>query len=172
MTPLRRRMLEDMQLRNLSPNTQEAYVRAVSQLARFYKKSPDQLQREEVRAYLVHSVQQRRVSPSTYNQIRCALCFFYQVTLGREGVVDHVVCQKTPRRLPVILSRAEVAQFFAAIRRPKYRAVFMTIYATGLRVSEVVALRVGDIDSKRMVIRVCQGKGQKDRYVMLSPRLL
>jgi site-specific recombinase XerD len=165
-------MLEDMQLRNLAPNTQEAYIRAVAQLAQFYKKSPDQLKREEVRAYLVHAVQQRRVSPSTYNQIRCALCFFYHVTLGHEGMVDHVVCQKTPKQLPVVLSRAEVAQFFAAIPGLKYRTLFMTIYAAGLRVSEVVALRVADIDSKRMVIRVCQGKGRKDRYVMLSPKLL
>jgi site-specific recombinase XerD len=117
-------------------------------------------------------VQRRRVSPSTYNQIRCALCFFYHVILCRDGMVDPVVCQKTPKRLPVILSRAEVAQFFAAIRGLKYRTLFMTIYAAGLRVSEAVALRVADIDSKRMVIRVYQGKGRKDRYVMLSPKLL
>jgi integrase/recombinase XerD len=172
MTPLRQRMLEDMQLRNLSPQTQRAYVRAVAKLAQFYQKSPDQLQREEVRAYLVHLVQKRQVSFSLYNQIRCALRFLYQVTLGREWVLDRIVCQKVAKRLPVVLSRAEMAQFFAAIRWLKDRAMFMTVYGAGLRVSELVALRVCDIDSQRMVIRVQQGKGRKDRYVMLSPKLL
>ena len=172
MTPLRQRMLEDMQMRNLAPLTQSAYVRAVAQLAQHYGKAPDRISREEVRAYLVELIQQRQVSASRYNQVRCALRFFYQVTLGREWTLDHVVCQKTGRKLPVVLSRAEVARFFGAIRRIKSRAVFMTLYAAGLRVSEVVTLRVRDIDSQRMVIRVCQGKGKKDRYVMLSPKLL
>jgi site-specific recombinase XerD len=165
-------MLEDMQMRNLAPLTQSAYVRAVAQLAQHYGKAPDRISREEVRAYLVELIQQRQVSASRYNQVRCALRFFYQVTLGREWTLDHVVCQKTGRKLPVVLSRAEVARFFGAIRRIKSRAVFMTLYAAGLRVSEVVTLRVRDIDSQRMVIRVCQGKGKKDRYVMLSPKLL
>jgi site-specific recombinase XerD len=165
-------MLEDMQMRNLAPLTQSAYVRAVAQLAQHYGKGPDRISREEVRAYLVELIQQRQVSASRYNQVRCALRFFYQVTLGREWTLDHVVCQKTGRKLPVVLSRAEVARFFGAIRRIKTRAVFMILYAAGLRVSEVVTLRVRDIDSQRMVIRVCQGKGKKDRYVMLSPKLL
>jgi integrase/recombinase XerD len=172
MTPLRRRMLEDLQMRNLSPHTQEAYLRAVAHLARFYQKSPDQLGTEQVRAYLIHLINERHTSPSLYNQIRCALKFFFQVTLGQEWVLDRIVCQKTGRRLPVVLSRAEVSQFLGAIRNLKYRALLMTVYAAGLRVSEVVALRVADIDSQRMLIRVCQGKGQKDRYVMLSPTLL
>jgi integrase/recombinase XerD len=172
MTPLRQRMLEDMQMRNFSPHTQRAYVRAVAQLALFYNKSPDLLQREEVRAYLVHLVQKRHVSFSHYNQIRCALKFFYQVTLSREWILDRIVCQKIAKKLPVVLSREEMAQFFAAIHWLKDRALFMTLYGAGLRVSEVVTLRVHDIDSKRMVIRVYQGKGRKDRYVMLSPKLL
>jgi integrase/recombinase XerD len=172
MTPLRQRMLEDMQMRNLAPLTQTAYVRAVADLARHYGKAPDRISRAEVRAYLVDLIQQRRVSASRYNQVRCALRFFYQVTLGREWTLNRVVCQKTGRKLPVVLSRAEVAQFFGGIRSIKYRALFMTLYAAGLRVSEVVTLRVRDIDSQRMVIRVCQGKGRKDRYVMLSPQLL
>lgn len=171
MTPLRQRMLEDLQMRNLSPNTQEAYVRAVACLAKYYGRSPDRISRKEIRAYLVQLVQ-RRVSPSMYNQHRCALRFFYEVTLGRAWMLDRIVCQKPAKKLPVVLSREEVLQFFAAIRQLKHRALFMTIYAAGLRVSEGVALRPGDIDSKRMVIRVCQGKGNKDRYVMLSPRLL
>jgi integrase/recombinase XerD len=172
MTPLRQRMLDDLQMRNLSVHTQEAYIRAVAKLAQHYRKPPDQLTREEVRAYLVHLIQDRHASPSLYNQVRAALKFFYQVTLGQEWVLDRIVCQKTGRRLPVVLSRAEIAQFLGAIRNLKYRALFMTVYATGLRVSEIVALRVAAIDSQRMVIRVCQGKGQKDRYVMLSPKLL
>jgi integrase/recombinase XerD len=174
MTPLRQRMLEDMQMRNLSRGTQMVYVRAVMQLARHYRKSPDQLQREEIRGYLVHLIQKRRVAPSTYNQVRCALKFFYQVTLGQEWVLDRIVCQKTEKHLPVVLSQSEVVQFFASIRKMKlkFRALFMTIYGTGLRGSEAAALQVRDIDSQRMVIRVRQGKGKKDRYVMLSPKLL
>lgn len=172
MTPLRQRMLEDLRMRNLSPNTQVAYIRAVAHLARHYGKSPERITREEVRAYLVRLIEQRRASPSLYNQVRCALRFFYEVTLGRKWVLDRVVCQKQAKKLPVVLSRAEVARFFGAIRRLKYRALLMTLYAAGLRVSEVVALRAQDIDSQRMVIRVCQGKGMKDRYVMLSARLL
>ena len=150
------------------------YVRAVMQLSRHYRKSPDQLQREEIRGYLVYLAQQRRVAPSTYNQVRCALKFFYQVTLGREWVFDRIVCQKTEKHLPVVLSQSEVVRFFGAIRKMKlkFRALFMTIYGAGLRGSEAAALQVSDIDSQRMVIRVRQGKGKKDRYVMLSPKLL
>ena len=171
MTPLRQRMLEDMQMRNLSRGTQMVYVRAVMQLARHYRKSPDQLQREEIRGYLVYLAQQRRVAPSTYNQVRCALKFFYQVTLGQEWILDRIICQKTEKHLPVVLSQSEVVQFFASIRKMKlkFRALFMTIYGAGLRGSEAAALQVSDIDSQRMVIRVRQGKGKKDRYVMLSP---
>jgi integrase/recombinase XerD len=171
MTPLRQRMLQDMQMRNLSPHTLEAYVRAVARLAAYYNRAPDQLDWEQVRSFLVHLVGQR-VSFSLFNQIRCALVFFYRVTLGRDWNFDRIACQKQPKRLPVVLSQAEIAQFFAAISRLKYRALFMAVYAAGLRVSEVVALRPEDIDSKRMVLRVCQGKGKKDRIVMLSPKLL
>jgi integrase/recombinase XerD len=158
-------------MRNLSPHTQDAYVRAVAKLAAYYMTPPDRVDPEQVRAFLVHLVGQR-VSFSLFNQTRCALVFFYRVTLGRDWDFDRFPCQKQPKRLPIVLSPAEIAQFFAAIRRLKYRALFMAVYACGLRVSEVVALRAEDIDSKRMVLRVCQGKGMKDRYVMLSPKLL
>jgi site-specific recombinase XerD len=164
-------MLQDMQMRNLSPHTLEAYVRAIARLAAFYKMSPDRLDLEQVRGFLVHLVSQH-ISFSLFNQVRCALVFFYRITLGRDWDFDRFPCQKQAKRLPVVLSQAEIAQFFAAIRRLKYRALFMAVYACGLRVSEVVALRAEDIDSKRMVLRVCQGKGRKDRYVMLSPKLL
>jgi site-specific recombinase XerD len=171
MTPLRQRMLQDMQMRNLSPHTQQAYIRAVARLAAFYKLSPDRLDPEQVRNFLVHLVGQR-VSFSLFNQVRCALILFYRVTLGRDWTFDRIGCQKQPKRLPVVLSQEEMTQFFAAIDRLKYRALFMAVYGCGLRVSEVVALRAEDIDSKRMVLGVCQGKGMKDRYVMLSPKLL
>jgi integrase/recombinase XerD len=171
MTPLRQRMLQDMQMRNFSCHTHEAYIRAVAKLATFYKTSPDRLGLEQVRAFLVHLAGQQ-VSFGLFNQTRAALVFFYRVTLGRDWAFDRIGCQKQPQRLPVVLSQAEIAQFFAAIRRLKYRALFMAVYACGLRVSEAVALRAADIDSQRMVLRVCQGKGQKDRYVMLSPKLL
>lgn len=172
MTPLRQRMLEDMQMRNFSPHTQEAYIRAVAQLALYYKRSPDQLGTEEVRAYLLHLINEHHVAPSTFNQVRCAPRFFYHVTLGRDWALDRIVCQKEEKKLPVVLSRDEVRRLFAAARRIKSRAILMTLYASGLRVSELVGLKVGDIDSQRMAIRVCQGKGKKDRYVMLSPTLL
>jgi len=170
-TPLRQRVLQDMQMRNLSPHTLEAYVRAVARLAAFYKTSPDRLDLEQVRAFLVHLVEQQ-VSFSLFNQTRAALVFFYRVTLGRDWAFDRIACQKQQKRLPVVLSQPEIAQFFAAVGRLKYRALFMAAYAGGLRVSEVVALRAEDIDSQRVVLRVCQGKGKKDRFVMLSPKLL
>ncbi len=126
----------------------------------------------EVRAYLVHLVHKRHVSWSYYNQALFALRFLYNVTLGKDWIVKSIVCPKQEKKLPVVLSPSEVGQFFRAITNLKHRAILMTAYASGLRVSEVVALRVEDIDSQRMVIRVQQVKGRKDRYVMLSPRLL
>jgi site-specific recombinase XerD len=164
-------MLDDMRMRNLSECTQEVYVRVVAQFARHFGQSPDQLERGHVREYLLHLVR-RHVSWSRFNQVRCALHFFYRVTLGKDWPKEEIVCAKTPKRLPVILSRDEVRQLFAARHRLKTRALLLTLYATGLRVSELVHLKVTDIDSRRMVIRVQQGKGQKDRYVMLSAVLL
>jgi site-specific recombinase XerD len=172
MTPLRRRMIEDMRLRNLAPRTIETYVDRVADFARFFGTSSEHLGPDHIRAYLLHLVEQKRVSFSYLNQARSALRFLYRVTLGREWVDDRVGCAKVPRRLPVVLSLDEVAQFFAAVGNLKHRALLMTAYAAGLRLSEVVALRVEDIDSRRMVLRVRQGKGRKDREVMLSPRLL
>jgi site-specific recombinase XerD len=168
MTPLRQRMLEDMKMRNLSPHTQEAYSRAVAKFAKHFGKSPDQLGREDIRTYLLALIQ-RGASWSLYNQVRCALHFFYRVTLHKDWPKEVIVCAKAPKRLPIVLSRGEVGHFLGVIRN---RAMFTTLYATGLRASELLALQVSDLDSARMVIRVCQGKGRKDRYVMLSPRLL
>lgn len=172
MGKLRTRMIEDMQMRNFSPHTQRAYVHAVARFAKFHRRPPDQLGPEEVRTYLVYLVQQRRVSWALYNQVLCALRFFFHTTLSRDRLLNGIPCPKGHKRLPVILSAAEVRRFFEAITNLKHRAMFMTAYATGLRVSELVGLRVEDIDSPRMLIRVRQGKGRKDRYVMLSDRLL
>jgi integrase/recombinase XerD len=172
MTPLRRRMVDDMTLRNFTPATIEAYVRCVARFARHFRSSPDLLGPEQVRAYLLHLLQERHVSLSYYKLTRCALRFFYRETLGRDDVPQSLAPVKQPRTLPVVLGPDELARFFAAVKNLKHRALLMTAYAAGLRVSEVTRLRVTDIDSARMVIRVRHGKGQKDRYVMLSPRLL
>jgi integrase/recombinase XerD len=172
MTALRRRMIDDMTLRNFTPTTIEVYVRCVARFARHFNSSPDHLGPEQVRAFLLHLTQERHISFSYYKVTRCALRFFYRVTLGRDDVPASIAPLKQPCRLPVVLSPDEVACFFAAITNIKHRALLMTAYAAGLRVSEVTRLRVSDIDSRRMVIRVRLGKGQNDRYVMLSPRLL
>jgi site-specific recombinase XerD len=172
MTELRQRMLDDLQLRNFSPHTQTAYVSAVARFARHFGASPARLGPEEVRRYLLYLVHERRAAWSTYNVTLCALRFLYQTTLGRSGLLDGIPCPKEPKRLPVVLSRDEAAQFLAAAPNLRTRAMLTISYATGLRVSEVAALELSDIDSQRMIIRVRQGKGLKDRQVMLSPTLL
>ena len=172
MTPLRRRMIEDMELRNFAPGSITVYVRCVARFAEHFGSSPDRLGPEHVRDFLLHLIQERRVSWSYYNQHLQALRFLYNTTLGRDWVLRHITCPKRPQRLPVVLGPDELTHFLAAIPGLKHRALLMTAYAAGLRVSEVAALRVEDIDSQRMTIRIRQGKGRKDRYVMLSPRLL
>jgi integrase/recombinase XerD len=171
LSPLRRRMIEDMRVRNLSPATQEAYVRAVEKLSRHFGRSPDRLNLEDVRAFQVHLAAQG-YAWSTVNQTVCALRFFYGVTLGRERMPKHLAYAHQPSKLPVVLSASEVARFLAAVPSVRSRAALTTAYAAGLRVSEAVSLKITDIDSERMTIRVEHGKGGKDRYVMLSPRLL
>ena len=172
MTPLRQRMIEDMKLRNLSAWTQEVYVRYVADFARYFGKSPELLGPEEVRTYQVHLFKERGYCYNSLTVAASALKFFYRVTAPQDWSVEQIPVPKRPKRLPVVLSSEEVAQFFAAIKNIRYRAILMTAYGAGLRVSEITHLRVHDIDSRRMVIHVCQGKGKKDRYVMLSPRLL
>jgi site-specific recombinase XerD len=172
MTPLRRRMIDDMILRNLAPRTIETYVERVAAFARHFGASPEHLGPGHIRTYLLHLAQERHVSWSYFNQTRCALRFLYRTTLGREWVDDRAGCPRIPRKLPVVPGPDEVVQFFAAVDNLKHRAIRMTADAAGLRLSEVVALRVEDIDSRRMVLRVRQGKGRKGRDVMLSPRLL
>jgi site-specific recombinase XerD len=172
MTQLRKRFIEDMELVDLSENTQQAYVRAVAQFALFFGMSPEQLGREEIRTYLLYLMRQKRVSKSTYRQVLSAIRFLYRTTLGKDWVIEGIRYTRSEKKLPVVLSMDEVDRFFDALHSLKHRAILMTAYAAGLRVSEVIALRVTDVDSQRMVIRVDQGKGRKDRYVPLANRLL
>jgi site-specific recombinase XerD len=172
MTPLRRRMTEDLTLHNLSPKTARRYIKWVADFALHFHTSPEHLGPEHVRTFLLHLIQERKVSWNIHKEARLALKFLYRVTLGREEVVEKVVHPQAPKQLPIVLSQEEMARFLDALQNPKHRAVLMTAYAGGLRLSEVARLRVEDIDSSRMVIHVRQGKGHKDRDVMLSPRLL
>lgn len=171
MSPLRRRMIEDMTVRNLSPATQRSYLHAVAKFSRHFGRSPDRLGLEEVRAYRVHLVA-TGISWPSLNQIVCALRFFYGVTLGCGEIPERIPYAREPRKLPLVLSADEVVRFLEAVPSLKTRVALTTAYAAGLRASEAVGLKVGDIDSGRMVIRVEQGKGGKDRYVMLSTQLL
>ena len=172
MTPLRKRMIEDMALRNLSPQTQAAYIRAVRGLSAYFQNRPPQeVSREEIRQYLVHLVQERRVSWGFYNQVRCALRFFFRVTLGRPEDLG-VPYPRQVKKLPTVLSQGQVRQFLAVIRHPKHRAMFLLAYGAGLRVSEVLGLRVADIQSDKMLLRIRRSKGGGERYVKLSVRLL
>jgi integrase/recombinase XerD len=172
MTPLRQRMIDDMTLHGLKPKTIKAYVPCVARFARYFGKSPSLLGTPEIRVYLLYLTHEKHVSASTYNQYLCALKFLYRITLGREWGLDGLARTRRQTKLPVVLSLQEVTRFLQAVTSIRHRAILMTAYAAGLRISEVLALCVDDIDSQRMVIRVRQAKGSKDRYVMLSPRLL
>ena len=171
MTPLRRRMIEDMTIRKFAPKTQHDYVRRVKNFAAFLGRSPDTASFEDVRRYQLHLAASGAGVPSL-NQCVATLRFFFRVTLGRGDIVNHTQFVREPRKLPVVLSPQEMARLLDAAPGLKYKAALSVAYGAGLRVSEVVALKVSDIDSKRMVIRIEQGKGRKDRYVMLSPHLL
>ena len=171
MSPLRRRMIEDMTVRNLSPATQRSYLHAVTKFSRFFGRSPDRLGLEEVRAFLVHLVA-TGISWPGLNQTVCALRFFYGVTLGHGEIPERIPYAREPRKLPVVLNADEVVRFLEAVPSLKTRAALTTAYAAGLRASEAVGVRVANIDSGRMMIRIEHGKGGKDRYVMLSAQLL
>lgn len=168
-TPLRQRMIDDMTVRNLSPRTREIYVYQVAKFAQHFGRSPALLGPEEIRRYQLFLIHERQVSWAYFNQTVCGLRFLYRVTLGKDWAVKHLPFPKKPKKLPVVLSLYEIAQFFRAVTNRKHRAILMTAYSAGLRTSEVTRLRVTDIDSQRMLIHVEQGKGRKDRYVMLSP---
>lgn len=172
MTPLRQRMIEDMQLRNLAAVTQRNYIAHVAAFARFFGQSPEALDQEAVREYLLYLLNERKMSPEGVNQQVSALKFLYLTTLEMPWAAEDFPRVRRPHRLPVVLSQEEVVQFFDYVPSLKYRAALMICYGAGLRVSESVAMKVSDIDSQRMLLRVEQGKGHKDRYTMLSPRLL
>jgi integrase/recombinase XerD len=173
MTSLRQRMIEDMRVRNLALNTQRSYVEQVSRFARHFHKSPEQLGPEEIRAYQVFLANERKLAPSSVVIAVAALRFVYRISLKKNWNFEEVIpAPKLPQKLPVVLSPEEVLRFLGCINSTKHRAILTTCYAAGLRISEAVSLKITDIDSERMVIHVDQGKGQKDRYVMLSPKLL
>ena len=171
-SPLRQRMIEDMQLRNLAPATQRNYIHYAVDFAQYFNRSPELLDAEAIHQYLLYLIQERKVSPESANQCVSALKFLYLTTLEMPWTDEYFPRVKRPSKLPVVLSQEELLLFFDHIPGLKNRAALMTCYGAGLRISEAVALKVADIDSQRMLIRVEQGKGGKDRYAMLSPRLL
>jgi len=170
-SPLRQRMLDDMKMRKLSPKTQDHYLRAVKRLAQYLGRSPDQVDAEDLRRFQLHLVEQG-VSSTMLNATITGLRFLYEVTLGSPQVLAKMSTVREPRKLPVILSPEEVTRLLEAAPNLKARAALSVAYGAGLRGSEVVALKLSDIDSERGVICIEQGKGQKDRYAMLSPTLL
>jgi site-specific recombinase XerD len=171
MSPQRQRMSEDLRLRNYAPKTQQIYLDHISRFARHFGRSPKHLGAEEIRRYQLHLVE-KGVSWSQFNQAVCALRFLYRTTLQQSAAVEQIPFPKQPTRLPRVLSPSEVATLLAAVPNRKHRLVLMANYSAGLRVSEAVHLQVSAIDSARMLIHVRQGKGRKDRQVMLSPVLL
>jgi len=173
MTSLRQRMIEDMQVRNLSPLTQTSYVQQVSLFARHFNQSPEALGPEQIRSYQVYLTNEKKLAPGSILIAVAALRFLYKVTLHKDWTLPEIIpAPKKPQKLPIVLSPEEVVQFLACVASLKHRTILTTCYAAGLRISEAVRLKPTHIDSQRMVIRVELGKGQKDRYVMLSPRLL
>jgi site-specific recombinase XerD len=173
MGQLQDRMAEDLRLRNFSPATCRNYLLYARRFAKFHGRSPADLGEAEVRAFLLHQVEVRHLAYDSYRQIYAALKFLYAVTLGRPWAVEHIPHPRPrDRRLPVVLAAVELTAFFAAVRRPKYRALFMACYAAGLRINEACHLRAADIDSKQMVLHVRHPKGGRERLTLLSPRLL
>jgi integrase/recombinase XerD len=170
-TPLRQRMLDDMRMRKMAEHTQEGYIRAVRKLAAFLKRSPDTASVEDLRRFQLHLVDGGS-GPVTINATITGLKFFFDITLSQPELMAKMQHVRVPRTLPVVLSREEAARLIAAAANLKHQAALSVAYGAGLRASEVIALKVGDIDSQRMTLRVEQGKGRKDRYAMLSPVLL
>lgn len=170
-SPLRRRMIEDMTVRNFAPKTQHDYIRAVTNLTRFLGRSPGTATAEDLRRFQLH-LTGNRVGAPTINFTVTVLRFFFTMTLDRADAIKHLTFVSEPRKIPVVLSLEEVARLLEAAPGPKYKAALAAAYGAGLRVSEVATLKVSDIDSERMMLRVEQGKGHKDRHAMLAPQLL
>jgi integrase/recombinase XerD len=172
MSTLREKMLEDLQLRGITPRTQKKYIREVRDLANYFKKSPEELGEEEVKKYLVHLLEDRKLSTGTYKNYVAGIKFLYKTTLNREEVVEKIKYPKAKIKLPVVLDLAEVKMLLTVMENLKHRAILTITYSAGLRISETARLKVTDIDSKRMMVRVQQGKGYKDRYTILSKTAL
>lgn len=172
MTPLRQRMLEDLQIHNYAPGTVAAYIRGVAEFAKHFGKSPDLLGAEHVRAYQLFLIKEKGVSLPTYIQAVCGLRFFYTNTLQRQIDIERIPLPRYAKKLPVILSQQEVKLLLAAPKNLAYRTMLTTMYAAGPRVSEVANLKMGDIDSGRNVLWIRGGKGHKDRQALLPPKLL
>ena len=172
MSTLRKQMEADMVLRGMSERTRESYVAAVAGLAKYYSRSPDQVSEAEVQRYLLHLIEERKLAWSSCNIAVSGLRFLYHTTLKRREAQFDIPRARAPQKLPQILAREEIARLIELTLNAKHRAILMSAYGAGLRVSELCHLKVGDIDSARMTIRVEQGKGAKDRYTLLSPRLL
>ena len=172
MSLLRQKMTEDLKIRNYSPRTIEIYVDRVAKFARYFGRSPDRLGTAHIRQFQIFLVETKKASWTQFNQSVCALRFFYGICLGKKWTIEHIPFPKQEKKLPVVLSRAEVKLVFDALSNVKHRTILMTLYATGIRISEALALQVRDLDRQRMTIRIRQGKGGKDRYVPLSETLL
>lgn len=172
MGELRKQMDGDLVVRGMSARTREAYLGAVAGLARHYGRRPDQISEQEVQKYLLHLIEERKLAWSSCNIAAQGLKFFYRVTLKRTEAQFGIPTARQPQKLPQILAREEVARLIERTTHPRHRAILMTTYGAGLRLNEVCHLKLTDIDSARMTIRVEQGKGAKDRYTLLSPRLL
>lgn len=172
MTTLRERMTQDLRLRNFADNSIISYLRAVRQYAEYFNRSPDQLDDKHLRKYLLYLLEEKKVAQGTFNQAVAAIRFFYRETIKQPTIVEGLCFTKKVNKLPVVLSQGEVAKFFKSLHSLKHRAILMTCYGAGLRISEAISLCIGDIDSQRMLIRVREGKGKKDRYVGLPKVLL
>ena len=172
MTQLRQRMTDDLTVRGLAENTKKSYLNSVAGLARHYRRSPDRISAPEVQDYLLHLHEQKGLTWQSCNCVRHGVRFLYRITLGLPDPHFYLPGAKTPSTLPRILNRGELVRLFTVTTNRKHRALLMTAYAAGLRASELGRLQLSDIDSERMCLRVDQGKGNKDRYVPLSPRLL
>src|ERR1700745_538166 len=170
-SPLRQRMIEDMMVRNFVEKTRNDYIRQVKTFTAFLGRSPDQAISEDLRRFQLHQTR-AGVRPPSINGSVAALAFFFSVTLDPPEMARHLTFVREPRKIPAVLSPEEVARLLEAAPGPKYKAALSAAYAAGLRVSEVVALKVSDIDSERLLLRIEQGKGRKDRFAMLSPKLL
>src|SRR5215831_18994219 len=168
MSPLRRRMIEDMTLRNLSRQTQQSYIYAIAKFSRHFNRPPHRLGMDDVRAYQLHLIGQK-YSWSHINQVACALRFFYGITLDQREAFERIVTGKHPEKLPPVLDHEEVARFLKAVEGLRNRVALATAYAAGLRIGEVVRLKVASIDSQRMLLHIEAAKGGRDRYAMLSP---